>query len=234
MGFDNDQIAVGTAINNLISFAIVGHKGSVISFDFSIVSVVGTAQSQLGTVDKSLGAVEGCPGCHGHFTVIKGMSTFENQSAVSTVVKPDTFLIGNGAVIIIGGSSESSLTFSCSGEGHSGRTAHHAGDVGNSGNAEAVGQSMVAADRQVVVGACVNFGISTVVFNIAAVDGGVIAFSISAAVEGHGHTGGNILSAADQCALVDCESLGKSMSPIEGQSGITSADDSLIDSLIGS
>ena len=243
VGFDNGQIAVGTGEDTLISSAVVGHKGSGISYDFSIGSVVGTAvgsaQSQFCAVAQSLGAVEGCLFCHGHCTVIKGMSTFKNQSAVSTVVKSDAFLIGYSSGIINGGSSESSLTFSCSGESHSRFTAHHAGDGGFTLDGEALHQRMSAADGQIAVAAgagagAVNGGIGIVNHErtVSTGDDAVITglIGISAAVEGHGHTGGNILSAADQCAAVDCESLGESVSPIEGQSGITSADDSLIGS----
>ena len=94
-------------------------------------------------------------------------------------------------------------------------------DLGFARNTEAVSDIVIIGNGQVVVGTCVNFGISTVVFDIAAGNGGVIAFSIGAAVEFNGHTGSHGLSAADRGKTRNAEVALQFVSLNNGQVAVT-------------
>ena len=84
-----------------------------------------------------------------------------------------------------------------------------------------VGKVVITGNGQVVVGTCVNFGSGTVVFDIAAGNGGVIAFSIGAAVEFNGHTGSHGLSAADRGKTRNAEVALQFVSLNNGQVAVT-------------
>ena len=96
----NGQIAVGTGEDTLISSAVVGHKGSGISFDSGIGSAVGflagSAQSQLGAVAQSLGAVEDSSSYRRDLTTGNGVGTVDSQRSISSAEEISIGAVGHG------------------------------------------------------------------------------------------------------------------------------------------
>ena len=109
--------------------------------------------------------------------------------------------------------------------------------VGIDGESAVDGKSccevVISGNGQITVFTTVDISCGGI-FDTSAVDSGSIVFSIGRTVEFHGRCISNCLMAADFGIAGNAEALGKCMIAANLQIGVTSADDSLIGSLIGS